>query len=133
MKREADGSVLQEFKDNVQARDCEIECVLEPGSYIVVPRTTGCAIGRPLNTESEIIKLLDENGIMTPIFKSTVSDIFKKFDLVISNTIDFKEFKGFYDIIGKKITELEFNQQILGIYNSNEEGITLFGFQQWFE
>jgi hypothetical protein len=29
------------------ARDCEIECILEPGSYIVVPRTTGCAIRRP--------------------------------------------------------------------------------------
>jgi hypothetical protein len=33
------------------ARDCEIEIILEPGSYIVVPRTTGCAIKRPLDAE----------------------------------------------------------------------------------
>lgn len=65
---------------------------------------------------------------MTPLFKSTVSDIFKKFDLVISNTIDFKEFKGFFDIIGKKMTELEFKNQILSNFNSNEDGITQFGF-----
>ena len=35
------------YKDYVMARDCEIECVLEPGSYIVVPRSTGCSIRRP--------------------------------------------------------------------------------------
>ena len=37
-----------------------------------------------------------------------LGDIFKKFDLVISNTIDFKEFKALYEIIGKKITEVEY-------------------------
>jgi hypothetical protein len=42
------------------------------------------------------------------MFLSTIHDIFRKFDLVISNTIDFKEFSGFYEIIGKKITEIEF-------------------------
>jgi hypothetical protein len=90
------------------ARDCEIECVLEPGSYIVVPRTTGCAVRRPSEAEQENIQLIDEKGQVTTIFSSTLDDVFKKFDLIISNTIDFKEFKGLYDIIGKKITELEF-------------------------
>jgi hypothetical protein len=47
LKREVDGSVLTEFKDNIINRDTEIECILEPGSYIVVPRTTGCALGKP--------------------------------------------------------------------------------------
>lgn len=41
------GSTLIAVKDYVMARDCEIEIVLEPGSYIVVPRSTGCAIKRP--------------------------------------------------------------------------------------
>ena len=58
------------------------------------------------------------------MFRSTVIDIFKKFDLVISNTIDFKEFKALYDIIGKKITEIEYNAQILNRYNTFENAIT---------
>lgn len=95
------------------ARDCEVECVLEPGSYIVVPRTTGCAIRRPLDAEPENIRLVNDNGQASDIFDSTVADIFRKFDLIISNTIDFKEMKGLYDIIGKKITEIEFKQNIL--------------------
>lgn len=74
------------------ARDCEIECILEPGSYIVVPRTTGCSIKRPNDAEPENIRLFEEDGSTNCIFVSTINDIFKKFDLVISNTMDFKEF-----------------------------------------
>jgi hypothetical protein len=56
LKREGvEGTKLTHYKDYVMARDCEIECILEPGSYIVVPRTTGCAIRRPLEAESENI------------------------------------------------------------------------------
>lgn len=76
------------------SRETELECILEPGSYIVVPRTTGCNVKRPLDSESEddVAPLLLPNGQLTPMFESTITDIFKKFDLVISNTIDFKEF-----------------------------------------
>ena len=35
------------------ARDCEVEIILEPGSYIVVPRTTGCAMKRPADAEEQ--------------------------------------------------------------------------------
>jgi hypothetical protein len=109
IKRNPEGSSLLTYKDFVMARDCEIEIVLEPGSYIVVPRTTGCAIRRPLEVDpSDLVHSLFEEGQPSQLFESTVADIFRKFDLVISNTIDFKEFKGFYEIIGKRITELEF-------------------------
>lgn len=115
---------MTHFKDLVIARDCEIECILEPGSYIVVPRTTGCGIKRPNGVDPENVRLLDDNGNPTELFESTIGDIFRKFDLVISNTIDFKEFKALYDIIGKKITELEYQTQIIGKYNSFENSIT---------
>jgi hypothetical protein len=52
--------------------------------------------------------------------------------LIITNTIDFKEFKAIYDIIGKKITELDFKSNILSKYCSANEGITLQGFKDWF-
>jgi hypothetical protein len=129
LKRDAEGTKLVHYKDYVMARDCEIECVLEPGSYIVVPRTTGCAIRRPLEAQAEGIRLLDGEGNPSELFESTVADIFRKFDLVISNTIDFKEIKGLYDIIGKKITEIEFKTQVLGQYCSSEGGLTEKGFK----
>jgi hypothetical protein len=110
------------------ARDCEIECVLEPGSYIVVPRTTGCAIRRPNDAQPENVQLLDQSGRATELFESTIADIFRKFDLVITNTMDFKEFKGLYDIIGKKITEIEFKTVITTKYCSTEGGVTQKGF-----
>ena len=65
-------------------------------------------------------------------FKSTLIDIFKKFDLIITNTIDFKEFTGFYEILGKKITEPEFKSQILEKYCCYNDGLTMKGFMDWF-
>jgi hypothetical protein len=108
LKRELDGSTLTHFKDLIISRDSEIECILEPGSYIVVPRSTGCSLKRPNGVDPENVRLLNENCEPSELFLSTIADIFRKFDLVISNTIDFKEFKALYDIIGKKITEPEY-------------------------
>ena len=42
------------------ARDCDVEVFLEPGSYIVVPRTTGCGIKRPNEAESVSMSLLTD-------------------------------------------------------------------------
>jgi len=52
--------------------------------------------------------------------------------LVISNTIDYKEFLGFFEIIGKKITELEFKNNILTKYCQYNGELTLKGFSDWF-
>jgi hypothetical protein len=94
LKRENDGTKLHQFKDYSTARDCEIETILEAGSYIIVPRTTGCGIKRPNESETVNDPLIDDEGNPSELFKSTIHDIFRKFDLVISNTVDFKEFKG---------------------------------------
>ena len=66
------------------------------------------------------------------MFTSTLEDIFKKFDLVISNSLDYKEFVGFYEIIGKKITEIDFNAQILNKYCAYKGELTKKGFIDWF-
>jgi hypothetical protein len=124
LKRDLDGSTLAHHKDYIISRDCEIECILEPGSYIVAPRSTGCAIKRPSSADPENIRLLDERGNPTEMYISTLIDIFKKFDLVISNSIDFKEFKALFEIIGKKITEIEYNTQIVPKYSSLDSALT---------
>ena len=75
---------------------------------------------------------MDQSGKFHPIFLSTITDIFNKFDLVISNSIDFKEFKGFMEIIGKSIKdEVEWKTTITGKFNSYEDALTLKGFKDW--
>jgi len=64
---------------------------------------------RPDKVDIESIKLLDNNGNFAPIFVSTLRDIFNKFDTIRNNLIDWKEFRGFLEIIGKSVKdEIEF-------------------------
>ena len=38
---------LVDLKDFVIERSTELELTLEPGSYIILPRSTGCTLRRP--------------------------------------------------------------------------------------
>ena len=110
--------------------------VLDAGSYIVVPRTTGCNLRRPDDAEAEALRLMDSQGNFHPIFSSTINDIFNKFDLVGAGKVEFKEWKGMIEIIegNAKYKEEEFKNEVLGKYNSHENtGITLRGFRQWWK
>lgn len=51
LKCTADGVELVDLKDFMQDRQCEIEVNLEPGTYIVLPRTTGCTLRRPVDAK----------------------------------------------------------------------------------
>ena len=48
LKRVEDGVELLDLKDFVQDRQVELEVNLDPGSYIILPRTTGCNLRRPI-------------------------------------------------------------------------------------
>ena len=56
---------------------------------MVVPRTSGCNLKRPATAEPEEVRLIDSVGNLHSLFQATITDIFNKFDLVISHTIDF--------------------------------------------
>jgi len=60
-KNEQGQTELVEFKDYAMDRDVEMEAILEPGTYILVPRTTGCNIGRPNMADTHIVDLLNTN------------------------------------------------------------------------
>lgn len=66
LKCTTEGVELIDLKDFMQDRQCEIEVNLEPGSYIVLPRTTGCTLKRPDEakqaSETSNIKLLIPAG-----------------------------------------------------------------------
>ena len=113
----------------------QIELNLEPGNYIILPRTSGCFFGRPQKSNEENTILFDkEKGDFTPIFKNTILDIFKKFDLLLNQKLMYNEFKGFYSSTMKEqLDENDFNNIYLKKYSSYEGGITEKGFIQLFK
>lgn len=44
-----------------------------------------------------------EDGELSPLVKSTVADIFRKYDMLLTRELSFVEFKGFFDSIEKQI------------------------------
>lgn len=46
LRRTKDDVELVDLKDFATERQVELEVTLEPGSYIVLPRTTGCSLKR---------------------------------------------------------------------------------------
>ena len=62
--------------------------ILEPGQYMVVPRTSGCWLKRPEKAEAEQISLLDNEGKLHPLFIATITDIFRKYDLMMEDTLN---------------------------------------------
>jgi hypothetical protein len=66
----------------------EIELTLDPGTYVIVPRTSGCAMAKPLATRSQRKDLFDQS-IQKPRvdFISTIKDVFTKYDLKVSQSL----------------------------------------------
>jgi calpain-15 len=133
LKRLNDGTITVIGKQDFEiARQAELEIVLEPGSYIVLPKTSGCLLKRPHDAPMERIKLLTAKGELTDLADSTLSDIFRKFDMLLNRELSYTEFKGFYECINRSLTEVEFKQKVLKRYCSNENGLSLKGFKDFF-
>lgn len=64
---------------------------------------------------------------MDDIFESTISDIFKKYDMLLTKEMSYVEFKGFFECLEKKITQKEYEVNVLQKYQSTKKGITLKG------
>jgi len=60
MKTRAGDLEIVDIRDFVRSRECEIELKLEPGEYIILPRTTGCTL-RPLGNKEEIPHLIHKD------------------------------------------------------------------------
>ena len=88
---------------------------------------------RPKNAQIEEIRLLEESGKLTDIFEGAIEYIYYRTDTMISNSIDFDEFKEFSEIIGQPITSTDFTTKILDKYCSTERGLTLKGFKEYFK
>jgi len=109
---------LVDLKDFGIERQVELELTLEAGSYIILPWTTGCMLWRPVDAGDDHIQLIDSWGNFDELFESAVQDIFWKFDMLLNRELSYTEFRGFYECIGKNLTESEFKNDILDKYCS---------------
>jgi hypothetical protein len=126
LRRTSDGVDLVDLKDFIQDRQCELEVNLEPGSYIILPRTTGCSLKRPDNAPALNLQLINSNGKLNETLETTLEEIFRKFDMLLYRELTYCEFKGFCECIGKaNLTERDFQTEILTKYHSTDKGITL--------
>lgn len=134
LKRTSDNGVTYvDSRDLSFDRQVELEIDLEPGSYIILPRTTGCTLRRPADARPENIKMLEKNGKLNELVESTIIDIFRKFDMLLNRELSYIEFKGFFECLNKSISEKEFKSQILDRYTSSNRGITQRGFINFFK
>lgn len=77
--------------------------------------------------------MMDKNGKLNEIVLSTIKDVFRKYDLLLTNELTFVEFKGFYECINKTINQPEFESNILNNYSSSQKGLTVAGFIEFFK
>jgi hypothetical protein len=125
-----------ESLDFTIAPNVQIELTLPPGNYIILPRTTGCFFGRPFDKRNQSHTNLynHEEKTLNEIFITTIKDIFKKFDLLLTRKLGYNEFKGFWECIkNTSISQSEFENFILDKFAKYEDGLTEKGFIQFFE
>ena len=132
LKKDKDLLELIELRDLVNERDTEIDVILDPGSYIIIPRTTGCSLKRLTDEKTENIKLLKENEQIDKRFESTLRDIFRKFDMLLNHELTYVEFKAICECIDKELSEEQFNTEVLSKYCSTEKGLNYRGFEDFF-
>lgn len=86
---------------------------------------------RPQDAHDEHLQLIDSHGNFHELFESTIQDVFRKFDMLLNRELSFTEFRGFFECIGKNLTESEFKNDILEKYCSTTRGITFRGFKDF--
>lgn len=130
LKKTKDSLELVELRDLVNERETEIDVVLDPGSYIVIPRTTGCLLKRMTDEKTEDVKLVKE-GVDKRV-ESTLRDIFRKYDMLLNNELTYVEFKAICECVGESLTEEQFTTEILSKYCSTSKGLSYRGFKDFF-
>ena len=149
---------LVDLKDFADHRQVELEVNLYPGSYIVVPRTTGCTIPHPakqddkqkkkesqlplfteVSKEDEFFQRLDktQKRTLTPRLESVISEIFNKFDIGHKKYLTYEEFKAFNKVITEDVTSESQFKEYLKRYQSTgkytpKPGMTLLGLKMFF-
>jgi len=111
----------------VSERQVELSVDLEANvTYIIVPRTSGCAMQRPATPRRGTISLI-ESGELNAHFIVTLIDIFKKFQVSLDGFLSPAQFKKLFKFINIDIEDREITT-VMQNYASTRQGLTLDGF-----
>jgi calpain-15 len=119
------------YRPNCIKREVDLEVDLEAGSYIILPRTTGCKLRRPTGANSEFPSLLLDKQLH-PLFLSTIKDIFRKFDITMNGELDYHEFKSLLETCGESISQKDFDG-LRAVHCSGSVGLTQEGLVSYFK
>jgi len=98
--------LLQHYEPMKVERQVEVELELEPGEYIVVPKSSGCALRRPISARPEG-KPLIENQHLSALAESTFRDIFRKFDMMVSQDLNNDELRAVFETGGMSSSDFQ--------------------------
>ena len=106
---------------------------LNPGSYLLVPISTGESLNFKMN-QKPVVNLFT---ISNPKIKAAVNEIFWRFDQQLSGLLLFSEIKAFYKVLSVELNESDFIfiTDKFGKRNldtGENEGITQNGFFKFF-
>ena len=137
LKRNDDGTLSLAYESQIKrSRDNEICVGLEPGHYIVVPRTIGALMSAPSDPQPPIDPYFTFNDrkIMHPNYFSTINDVFRKLDLEMNGVVTSSEMNQFGHLIDDEkwinFTEEELGSGSFEGISCSSEGITKYGFMQ---
>lgn len=133
LKRErGDHPVERFYKSNENnKREVELEIDLEPGNYIILPRTTGCRLRRPIGACPEYTSLMLDKQLH-PLFLSTIRDIFRKYDITLQGELGYFDFKYMMETCTETVSQKEFNT-LKSVHCSTDNGLTQEGLVSYFK
>lgn len=126
-RREAGGPQLHSYLLAREDSQLYWRVELLPGHYIILPKTSGCALQRPLTARPEPKALLSTGSRLTPVAEATLRDIFRKFDLMVSGELNEFDLRAMFETGGWVISKAEF-EGLKEHYSSTRNGITEEGF-----
>lgn len=113
LKRERDAYVLLDYHETDFVRQDFLEAQLEPGSYVILPRSVGVSLEFDEGA-NEVTNFSRDN----PLVVSVIEDIFEKYDLFNYGFLSMDELSSFYQFIGRNLTQAEY-QGIIKTYKAN--------------
>jgi calpain-15 len=128
IEQHSDGRLeLVHYEESVSSRQTQAKVTLEAGhSYIILPRTTGCAMQRPAGVQVNTISLMHGEEL-NPLFRSTLVDLFRKANVMLGEDLSPHEFTSLFAEVDYSMSEAKVTE-IFQKYVSSAVGITLDGF-----
>ena len=140
IQEDEDSYWLYDYFELRKMRDYFFQATFDEGLYHIVPITTGALMRRPYKQKINLIKMDLEGPYkyskLHPYIESTLSDIFRKTDLMWNSQLDAHELNAFGHIVNNKylksLIDQDFNKKNFDKASCTKKGLTEYGFKSVF-